>query len=191
MSDTAPNVTEILAAFRSGDRDALEHLVPLVYAELRKIAARYLRGERPGHTLQPTALVNEAYVKLVDREAASWENRAHFLGCAATIMRNILVDHARARRASKRGGGRTNITLDDSVAITDERAVDVVALDEALVGLAKLNADQARVVELRYFGGLSIEETAETMGLSSATVRRHWTVARLWLRREIQRDAHT
>jgi RNA polymerase sigma-70 factor, ECF subfamily len=189
MPEPAPNVTEILAAFRDGDQDALESLVPLVYAELRKIAARYLRGERPGHTLQPTALVNEAYVKLVDREDASWENRAHFLGCAATIMRNILVDHARARRASKRGGGRANITLDDSVAISDERAVDFLALDEALEGLAKLNADQARVVELRYFGGLSIDETAETMGLSSATVRRHWTVARLWLRRELQRDA--
>jgi RNA polymerase sigma-70 factor, ECF subfamily len=188
MAQPPTSVTELLVAFRGGDREALEGLVPLVYAELRRIAARYLRRERSGHTLQPTALVNEAYVKLVEREGASWENRAHFVGCAAMVMRNILVDHARARRASKRGGGLARVTLDDSVAVSDEREVDVVALDEALDGLAKLSSDQARVVELRYFGGLDIDETAEAMGLSSATVRRHWTIARVWLRRELRRD---
>jgi RNA polymerase sigma factor (TIGR02999 family) len=187
VSQPPHDVTELLAAYRGGDRDALENLVPLVYGELRKIASRYLRGERREHTLQPTALVNEAYVKLVDRADASWENRAHFLGCAATIMRNILVDHARARRASKRGGGRACVTLEDALAVPQVRDVDVIALDDALDALAKLNAHQARVVELRYFGGLSIEETAEAMGLSTATVRRHWTVARLWLRREVER----
>jgi RNA polymerase sigma-70 factor (ECF subfamily) len=159
--------------------------MPLVYAELRRTAARYLRRERSGHTLQPTALVHEAYVRLIDQRDVQWQNRAHFLGFAAQVMRHILVDHARAHSAGKRGGGAARVTLSEALVVPEERDVDLVALDDALTALAALNAQQARAVELRYFGGLSIEEAAEVLGVSTATVRRDWTVARAWLRREM------
>jgi len=184
MADS-PDVTTLLARYREGRRDALEQLVPLVYAELRRVAARALRGERQGHTLQPTALVHEAYVKLLGQQTP-WQNRAHFLGCAAHVMRNLLVDHARARRADKRGGAGVNVTLGDELAIEAARDLDVLALHEALEQLGTLDARQARVVELRYFGGLSVEEAAEVLEVSPATVYAEWAVARAWLRRRLR-----
>jgi RNA polymerase sigma factor (TIGR02999 family) len=184
----AKDVTQLLAAYRAGDREAMDRLVPLVYAELRRIATRYVRGERAEHTLQPTALVHEAYMRMVEQKDVQWQNRAHFLGCAAQLMRHILVDHARSRRAGKRGGGGARVTLGDAVAVAEERAVDLIALDDALKALEALDPRQSRMVELRYFGGLSIEETAEVLGLSSAQVRREWTAVRVWLRRELQRE---
>jgi RNA polymerase sigma factor (TIGR02999 family) len=184
MADS-PDVTTLLALYREGRRDALEQLVPLVYAELRRVAARALRGERQGHTLQPTALVHEAYVKLLGQQTP-WQDRAHFLGCAARIMRNLLVDHARARRAEKRGGAGLTVTLGEGLAIEAARDLDVLALHEALEQLAALDARQARVVELRYFGGLSVEETAEVLDVSQATVYAEWAVARAWLRRRLR-----
>ena len=185
----ARNVTQLLAAYRAGDREAMERLVPLVYAELRRIAARYVRGERSEHTLQPTALVHEAYLRLVEQQDVQWQNRAHFLGCAAQLMRHILIDHARARRAGKRGGGGARVTLGEASELAQERAVDLIALDDAMKALEALDPRQSRMVELRYFGGLSIEETAEVLGMSSAQVRREWTAVRVWLRRELQRES--
>jgi RNA polymerase sigma factor (TIGR02999 family) len=177
----------VLARLRAGDAQAARELWPPVYAELRSIAARVLRNERPGHTLQPTALVNEAYLKLVGQQA-DWQNRAHFIAVAAQAMRRILVDHARARAASKRGGALFRITLDNlDLASTGEPAFDdLLAVDSALAELEQLDSAVARVVELRYFGGLSIEETAEALGVSSATVKREWSVARAWLYRKLR-----
>ena len=174
-------ITQLLLAWSSGDRAALEELIPVVYPELRRIAARYLRRERVEHTLQPTALVHEAYVKLVDQERARWQNRAQFFGVAAQLMRRILVDHARERAADKRGGGVRPVTLVDAMAASPDRGIDVLALDEALARLTALYPEQGRLVELRYFGGLTIEETGEVLGLSPATVKRQWAVARAWL----------
>ena len=169
-----------------GDRPALEVLMPLVYRELRRLAAHYLRGERPGQTLQPTALVHEAYLRLLKDRPDRWQNRAHFCAIAAHVMRQILIERARARDAQKRGGGQPRITFDESLpASVDGPSVDVLAVDAALERLAVLDADQAQIVELEYFGGLSIEETAEAMGVSPATVKRHWSVARAWLAREL------
>ena len=169
-----------------GDKPALEVLMPLVYDELRRLAAHYLRGERPGQTLQPTALVNEAYLRLLKDRPDRWQNRAHFCAIAAHSMRQILIERARARDALKRGGGQPRITFDESLnAAADAPVVDVLAVDTALERLAAIDADQARIVELRFFGGLSIEETAEAMGTSPATVKRHWAVARAWLAREL------
>ncbi len=169
-----------------GDRPALEVLMPLVYDELRRLAAHYLRGERPGQTLQPTALVNEAYLRLLKDRPDRWQNRAHFCAIAAHSMRQILIERARARDALKRGGGQPRITFDESLnAATEAPVVDVLAVDLALERLAAIDADQARIVELRFFGGLSVEETAEAMGSSPATVKRHWAVARAWLAREL------
>lgn len=169
-----------------GDRPALEVLMPLVYDELRRLAAHYLRGERPGQTLQPTALVNEAYLRLLKDRPDRWQNRAHFCAIAAHSMRQILIERARARDALKRGGGQPRITFDESLnAAADAPTLDILAVDMALERLAAIDADQARIVELRYFGGLSIEETAEAMGSSPATVKRHWAVARAWLAREL------
>ena len=179
-------VTQLLVEYGNGNREALDRLMPILYAELRKIAVGYLRRERDGHTLQPTALVNEAYVRLVDQKV-QWKNRAHFLGVAAQLMRRILVDYARNRRAEKRGAGFALVALDDAVLAPYERAVDLVALDDALQALSEIDPQQARVVELRYFGGLSLEETAEALGISTATVVREWATARVWLRREIAR----
>jgi RNA polymerase sigma factor (TIGR02999 family) len=161
-------------------------LMPLLYEELRKIARYHLGHERTDHTLQPTALIHEAYVRLVGQNRVQWQNRAHFLGIASQLMRRILIDYARSHRAEKRGGLAQKISIDDA-AIVDERAIEVVALDEALSALAHLDAQQSRIVELRYFGGLTIEETAEVLAISPATVKRDWNVARAWLHREMGR----
>ena len=168
------------------DRQSVDSLLPLVYQELRRLAAGYLRRERPGYTLQPTALVNEAYLRLLKDDPQRWQNRAHFCAIAAHSMRQILIERARARDAQKRGGPRARVTLDDALVAGGERSIDLVALDEALERLAAIHPGQARLVELRFFGGLTVEETAEAMNMSPATVKRHWTVARAWLARELQ-----
>jgi RNA polymerase sigma factor (TIGR02999 family) len=187
--DSTGDVTQMLAAASRGDVQAAQRLFPLVYDELRRLAARYLRGQAPGHTLQPTALVHEAYMKLIGHEEASWTGpRGHFFALAAVSMRHILVNHARARRRARRGGGAAKrVPLDDVGALIEERAIDLVALDEALTRLAAMDARQARIVELRFFGGLSVEETARATGLSVRTVNREWSTARLWLRDQIAR----
>ena len=185
--ETPPtDVTQLLVAWSAGDAAAGEQLLPAVYAELRRQAARAMRREGEEHTLQATALVHEAYLRLVDQRRAAWRNRSHFFGVAAQVMRRILVDHARGRHAAKRGGGAHRLTLGDADAAVPEPAVDVLALHEALERLALLDPDQARLVELRYFGGLSIEETATMLEVSPATVKREWAVARAWLRRELE-----
>ena len=186
MSSSPGDVSRLLAEYRSGDRAALDRLIPLVHAELRRIAARSLRAERGDHTLQPTALVNEAYLRLVEQRNAPWQDRAHFLACAARLMRQILVDHARAHRADKRGGGHVRVTLEEEALRTRGPEVDFLALDAALERLAEQDDQKRRIVELRYFGGLSNEETAEVLGISERTVKRGWALARAWLRREIE-----
>ena len=178
-------ITHLLLAWGQGDQAALEALMPLVYDELRKVAARHLRGQRPGHTLQTTALVNEAYLRLIDASQVQWQNRAHFFAVAAHLMRRILVDFARTRNYQKRGGGVQPVSLDEAMIVAPERGADLLALDEALTRLQALNARQAQVVELRYFGGLSEEETAEALKISVRTVRRDWNFARVWLHREL------
>jgi RNA polymerase sigma factor (TIGR02999 family) len=165
--------------------EAMAELLPVVYGELRRVAAGYLRRERPGQTLQATALVHEAYLRLLREQHVSWQNRAHFCAIAANSMRQILVERARARNAAKRGGGFHRITLDDALAVAGVEGIDIEALDQALARLAVMDADQARLVELRYFGGLTIEETAEVLGVSPATVKRSWTVAKAWLKKEL------
>ena len=187
MGDTPPeSVTDLLVAWGDGDAAALDQLVPLVNAELRRLARGYMRRERQGHTLQTTALVNEAYLKLCDQTRVRWQNRAHFFAIAAQLMRGILVDHARAHAYQKRGGvARRKIALDEALIVSQERAAEVVALDDVLKELEGIDPQQSRVVELRFFGGLTIEETADAMGLSPATVKRHWIVARAWLAREL------
>jgi RNA polymerase sigma factor (TIGR02999 family) len=188
VAPTSGNVTRLLKEWKSGDASALERLLPLVYAELKRIASRHLRREGPGHTLQPTALVHEAYLRFVKVPGPGWQDRAHFFGVAARLMRQVLVDHARARRADKRGGGAHKISIDDTTepaaAVAD---VDLISLDEALCRLDELDPQQARIVEVRYFGGLTIDETAEVIKVSPATVKRDWAVARAWLRRELDR----
>jgi RNA polymerase sigma factor (TIGR02999 family) len=178
-------VTELLVRWRDGDEAALDSLIPLVYAELRSLAHHYLGRERVDHTLQSTALVHEAYVRLVGHPAPALQNRAHFFGVAARLMREILVDHARAQQAAKRGGGATILALDDAVERAQPMGVDILRLDDALNELARLDPRQSRIVELRYFTGLSIDETAEVLGISAATVSREWTTARAWLHREM------
>ncbi|MGA7538311.1 MAG: sigma-70 family RNA polymerase sigma factor [Steroidobacteraceae bacterium] len=182
-STSAP--AELFRLWRSGDDDALRRLLPLVYEELRRVARRHLRGERSDHTLQTTALIHEAYLRLMDQGAAEVRDRCHFVALTSHLMRQILVDHARARLAKKRDGGY-RVTLGEAVAVTDPGEIDVLAVDEALSRLAALDLQQARVVELRYFGGLSIRETSEVLGVSEATVKRDWTTARAWLHREIE-----
>src|SRR5262245_36445836 len=181
----AAEVTQLLLAWSSGDRASADRLLDVVYAELRRQAGRAMRRESEGATLQATALVHEAYLRLVDQKRVRWRNRAHFFGIAAQLMRRILVDHARGRLAEKRGGGRAHVTLEDADAAAAERPADVLALDEALERLAALDPDQARLIELRYFGGLTIEETAEAMGVSPTTMKSRWALARAWLRREL------
>ena len=168
------------------DRQSVDTLLPIVYQELRRLAASYLRRERPGQTLQPTALVHEAYLRLLKDKPDRWKNRAHFCAIAAHSMRQILIERARARGAQKRGGAQPRVTLDEALVAGGERAIDLVALDEALERLAAIDPEQARLVELRFFGGLTVEETAEAMDISPATVKRHWTVARAWLARELE-----
>jgi len=167
------------------DRQSVDSLLPLVYQELRRLAASYLRRERPGYTLQPTALVNEAYLRLLKDRPDRWQNRAHFCAIAAHSMRQILIERARARDAQKRGGERARVTLDEALVAGGDRSIDLVALDEALERLAGVNERYGRVVECRFYGGLSVEETAEALGTSPATVKRDWTIARAWLNREL------
>ena len=180
-------VTGLLVRWRQGDAGALDALIPLVYDELRALAHHYLRQERPDHTLQSTALVHEAYVRLVGREPPMLQNRAHFFGVAARLMREILVEHARANRAAKRGGGAPRLSIDDAFDVPQPADIDVLSLDEALQALARIDERQSRIVELRFFTGLSIDETSEVLGISPATVSREWTTARAWLYREISR----
>lgn len=178
-------VTEALNGLSRGDEAALQRLLPVVYREMKLLAANYLRAERPGHTLQPTALAHEAYLRLVGRDHAPWQNRAHFLAVAARAMREILVDHARRRKAQKRGGGQPVTVLSEDLPVAGGRPIAFDELDQALSDLARLSERQARVVELRYFGGLSIEETAEVLSISPVTVKRDWATARAWLYREL------
>lgn len=188
MDDNGSSVpiTQLLIAWSDGRREALESLMPLVYEDLRRMAGGYMRREPAGHPLQPTALVHEAYVRLIDQRQVKWRNRAHFFGVAAGMMRRILVDQARLRRAEKRGGGWERVTLvDDDVAADGPDIVDVVALHESLERLAAFDPQQERIVELRYFGGLTIEEAAEVLGISAATVVREWTIAKAWLRADL------
>lgn len=180
-------VSALLGQWRAGDQEALQVLIPLVYEELRRIAGHHLRQERPDHTLQSTALVHEAYLRLMKQSPADVENRAHFLAVASQLMRQILVDHARAHRAAKRGGG-LKLELQDAMAVHNARDIDLIALDHALNELARLDPQQCRIVELRYFGGLSIEDTAQVTGVSRTTVKREWATARAWLRRELKKS---
>ncbi|HXI90654.1 MAG TPA: sigma-70 family RNA polymerase sigma factor [Blastocatellia bacterium] len=179
------NLTQLLGKWTEGDKAALDELMPLVYNELRSLAKRYLKSERADHTLQPTALVNEVYLRLVGQRTASFASRAQFFGLAAKLMRNILVDHARKRRTTKRGGEPYRISISTADRIGRKPDLDLVALDDALTRLAALNPQHSDTIELRFFGGLTIEETAEAMGLSHATVERDWSFARAWLRREM------
>ncbi len=184
-SASKQNVSELLAAWGAGDQAALEQLMPLVYDELRRIAHRHLGRERQGHTLQTSALVNEAYLKLVNEREMRWQNRAHFFAIAARLMRLILVDYARGRNRARRGGGARRVSLDEAMAVSDEQAADVLAVDEALNRLAAFDERKSRVVELRFFSGLSVEETAEVLQVSEVTVMREWRLAKAWLRNEL------
>jgi RNA polymerase sigma factor (TIGR02999 family) len=187
MSPLPKDVTQLLLDWSNGNKEAVNKLIPLVYNQLRGLANHYLRRERPNHTLQATALIHEAYLRLVDQTNVHWQNRAHFFGIAANLMRQILVNHALSHNSAKRGGGAYKLSLDEAVGLSKERDVDLVALDEALTRLAALDSRQGRIVELRFFGGLTIEETAEVLGISPATVKREWTTAKAWLYREISR----
>ncbi len=181
------NITQVLRELSDGQESAPARLMPLVYDELRKLAQGYLRGERSDHTLQATALVHEAYIRLVDWENVTWQNRAHFFALAAQIMRRILVDHAREHQAQKRGGEWTKLSLEGAMSLPQQKEVDVVALDDALQELERMDRTQSRIVELRFFGGLTIEETAEALRISPATVKREWVLAKAWLHKTIMR----
>lgn len=185
--DSRP-VTDLLLAWRGGDEAALDHLVPLVHDELHRIARRFMAGERAGHTLQATALVNEAFLRLVDVRRVNWQNRAHFLAMVARLMRRVLVDAARAKQAEKRGAEMVRVTFDEALFTGHDPASELVALDEALDALAALDVRKCRVVELRFFGGLTLEETAEALDVSTKTVMRDWEFAKAWLQREMVRD---
>ena len=183
MTPSSDDVTQLLIAWGKGDESARDQLMPLVYEELHRLAHRHIRKERPGHTLQTSALVNEAFVRLVDQKDVHWQNRAHFFAIAAQMMRRILVDYARSRRYAKRGGDARQVTLNEELIMSDERSAEVVALDEALGELASIDERKSKVVELRFFGGLSIEETADVLSVSPGTVMRDWTLAKAWLKR--------
>src|ERR1700684_589676 len=178
------DVSQLLQAWTGGDQKALETLTTVVYDELRRLARRYMRGERPGHSLQTTALVNEAYMRLVDYKSMQWQNRAHFFAVSAQLMRRILVEHAR-RHNLKRGGGVQHVSLEETAIVDDDRPADLVALDDAMNALARIDPRKVQVVEMRFFGGLSVEETAEVLKVSPVTVKRDWRVARAWLYREL------
>jgi RNA polymerase sigma-70 factor (ECF subfamily) len=182
-------VTQLLLDWGNGDKAALDKLVPVVYQELRRLAAYYMRRERPGHTLQTSALVNEAYMRLVDYSQMRWQSRAHFFAVAAQAMRRILVEHARKRHFAKRGGGAVKVSFDEAAIVSQEQASELVALDDALTSLEAMDQRKARIVELRYIGGLNIEETAEVLAISPATVQREWRAAKAWLYREIKEGA--
>ena len=188
MTPSPQQVTQLLAAWGDGDGAALDKLMPLVNEELRRLAHHYMRGEDPGNTMQTSALVNEAYLRLVDQTNPHWQNRAHFFAISAQLMRQILVDYARKRRSRKRGGDVRQVSLDEEMIVSEERSANVVALDDALKNLAEIDPRKSRIVELRFFGGLSIEETAEVLQISPGTVMRDWTLAKAWLRREITGD---
>jgi RNA polymerase sigma factor (TIGR02999 family) len=189
MTSPPQQVTQLLNDWSTGDQTARDRLMTLVYEELHRLAHQYMRRESPGHTLQTSALVNEAFVKLVDQRNVRWQNRAHFFGLAAQLMRRILVDHARSRQTSKRGGGLHPISFDDALYVSDERSAEVVAVHEALEQLSKFDARKGQIVELRFFGGLSIDETAEVLDVSPGTVMRDWTLAKAWLHREMSLEA--
>ena len=185
----SPNVTGLLLQWGEGDASALEQLLPLVYDELHRIARKHMGHENPGHSLQATALVNEAYMRLVDAQNIAWRDRTHFLAVSARIMRHILVDHARARHYQKRGGDAVRVVLDEALIVSNEPAQDLVALDDALAALAKFDDRKSRVIELRFFGGLSVEETASVLNVSADTVMRDWRLAKVWLQREMRAAA--
>lgn len=178
-------ITGFLIDWNNGSREALERLMPLVERELRRIAANFMRHESPGHTLQTTALVNEAYLKLIDQRQVQWQNRAHFFALASQLMRRILLDHARARHRNKRGGDAVHVDLNDVAVISPEKSEDLIALDEALTRLAEFDLKKSRIVEMRYFGGLTVNEVAEVMGIAPVTVSLHWRLAKTWLKREL------
>jgi len=180
-------VTQLLLAWSDGDKAALEKLTPLVYAELHRLAERYMCRERPGHPLQTTALINETYVRLIDLQQVRWQNRAHFFGIAAQLMRHILVDFARARRRAERGGFAQRVSLEEAALVAKGRSAEFIALDDALQSLAAIDLRKSRIVELRYFGGLNVDETAEVLQISPRTVIREWNLARAWLHRELNR----
>ncbi len=186
MPSSQIEVTQLLLDWGNGDKAALDKLVPVVYQELRRLAGYYMRRERPGHTLQTSALVNEAYMRLVDYKQMRWQSRAHFFAVAAQAMRRILVEHARKRHFAKRGGGAVQVSLDEAATVSEKQAADLIALDDALTGLEAIDPRKSRIVELRYIGGLNIEETAEVLGISPATVQREWRAAKAWLYREIK-----
>jgi RNA polymerase sigma factor (TIGR02999 family) len=181
------DVTNLLIDWNQGDQSALDRLIPVVYDELHRLAARYMSQEGPGHTLQSTAVVHEAFLKLVDQQRVHWQNRAQFFAVAAQLIRRILVDHARTAKASKRGGGARKLSLDENIGVMEPRDLDLVALDDAMGALARLDPQQSRVIELRFFAGLTIEETAEALGVSPATVKRDWVTAKAWLFNELNR----
>lgn len=186
---SSDNLTSLLVEWQAGDKTALDRLTPLVYDELRRIAHRYVRRERDGHTLETTALVNEAYVRLAGSKNIAWESRSHFFAATAQVMRHVLIDHARRRLYAKRGGDARHVALDDAVSeMTEQRADELIVLDEALAELAKFDPRKARVVEMRYFGGLSLEETAEALNISLMTVRRDWRAAKAWLFRRMKAE---
>jgi RNA polymerase sigma-70 factor, ECF subfamily len=183
MIPVSQDVTQLLADWSNGDQAALDKLLPLVNTELRQLARRYMRRENPDHTLQTSALVNEAYLRLIDQKSVRWQNRAHFFGIAAQLMRRILIDHARKHHYAKRGGGALKVSLNEAAAVTEARATELLAIDEALEKLTAMDSRKGRIVELRFFGGLSLEETAEVLGISSPTVQREWRAAKAWLHR--------
>ncbi|MDX2040458.1 MAG: sigma-70 family RNA polymerase sigma factor [Acidobacteriota bacterium] len=185
---TSANVTQLLIDWRGGNNDALNQLMPLVYDELRGLAKRYLRRESASHTLQTNALVNEAYLRLVNQQNVDWQNRAHFFAIAAQVMRHLLVDHARSKQYAKRGGGAQQITLDEGLAISDGNQIELLSLHQALERLEQIDDRKSKIVELRYFGGLSTEETAEVLGVSEITIKREWAKAKAWLFRELSQS---
>ena len=186
MTPLPEEVTDLLNDWGNGDQEALNRLMPLVYDELHRLASRYLRHERVGHTLQTTALVHEAYLKLVDQKKANWHNRVQFFAAAAKVMRHVLVDYARSRRAAKRGGDYCRLSLDEAAISSEEKDADLLVLNEALDNLAAIDPQQSRVVELRVFGGLTVEDTAEALGISPRTVKREWSMAKAWLHQQIK-----
>jgi RNA polymerase sigma factor (TIGR02999 family) len=186
MEVNTDGLTQLLIKWRNGDKAALDQLMPLVYEELRRLARQFMGRERRDHTLQTSALINEAYLRLVDQESANWQNRAHFFAVAAQVMRHILIDHARSHQYKKRGAGAQKVKMDEAIVFSDERAAELVALDDALTCLATVDLRKSRIIELRFFGGLSIEETAEALELSPTTVQREWRAARAWLRHFIE-----
>lgn len=182
------DVTRLLGELQGGNEDAVAKLVPLLYGELRRMAASYLSRERRNHTLQPTAVVHEAYLRLVDQKAVQWQNRQHFFGVAAQVMRRVLVDYARSHKANKRGGAVPKVSLEEAIVVSKERSAELLALDEALSRLAAFDPQQARIIELRFFGGLTVTETAEVLDISPATVKRDWNMAKAWLTRELRKE---